>query len=79
MTKTRKIRDLLADIAKRNGLAGPAEAAIAFVARHPAKCVPIVGSGKRDRIDGAIKAVNTVMDRQDWYAIVTETSPMLEL
>ena len=61
------------------GLAGPAEAAIAFVARHPAKGVPIVGSGKRERVDGAIKAVNTVMDRQDWYAVVTETSPMLEL
>ena len=77
--KTKKIRDLLAGIARRNDLAGPAEAAISFVARHPAKCVPVVGSGKRDRVDGAIKAVNTVMDQQDWYAVVTETSPMLEL
>ena len=74
-----KIRALLADIAKREGLDGPAEAAMAFVVRHPAGGVPIVGSGKRERVDGAIKAVNTVMDRQDWYAVVTETSPMLEL
>jgi len=74
-----KIRALLADIARRTGLDGPAEAAIAFVARHPVKGVPIVGSGKRERMDGAIKAVNTVMDRQDWYAVVTETSPMLDL
>ena len=35
--KTVKIRDLLTGIAKRTGLAGPAEAAIAFVARHPAR------------------------------------------
>jgi predicted oxidoreductase len=74
-----RIRGLLADIAKRTGLDGPAEAAMAFVVRHPAGGVPIVGSGKRERVDGAIKAVNTVMDRQDWYAVVTETSPMLEL
>ncbi len=74
-----KIRTLLTDIAGKTGLAGPAEAAIAFVVRHPAKGVPIVGSGKRERIDGAIAAVNTVMDRQDWDAVVTETSEMLEL
>ena len=77
--KTARLRTLLTEIARRYDLDGPAEAAIAFVARHPAKGAPIVGSGKRERMDGAIKAANTVMDRQDWYAIVTETSPMLEL
>ena len=74
-----KVRAVLTDIAKRENLDGPAEAAFAFVARHPAGGVPIVGSGKRERVDGALRAVNTVMDRQDWYAVVTETSPMLEL
>jgi predicted oxidoreductase len=74
-----RIRALLADIAKKTGLAGPAEAAMAFVARHPAKGVAIVGSGKRERVDGAITALNSIMDRQDWYAVVTETSEMLEL
>lgn len=74
-----KVRALLTDIARRTGLDGPAEAAFAFVARHPVGGVPIVGSGKRERVDGALRAVNSVMDRQDWYAIVSETSPMLEL
>jgi len=61
------------------GSDGPGEAAMAFVARHPAQGVPIAGSGKRERVEGAIKAVNAVMDRQDWYAIVTQSSEMLEL
>jgi predicted oxidoreductase len=74
-----KIRARLTDIARKTGLAGPAEAAMAFVARHPAGGVPIVGSGKRERVEDAIAATNSVMDRQDWYAIVTETSEMLEL
>lgn len=74
-----KIRGILTDIAKRAGLAGPAEAAMSFAARHPAKGIPIVGSGKRERVDGAIKAINMTMDRQDWYEIVTQTSEMLEL
>ena len=77
--RTTRIRDVLAGIAARYDLAGPAEAAVAFVARHPAKGVPIIGSGKRERIDGAIKAVNARLDRQDWYEVVAVTSPMLEL
>jgi predicted oxidoreductase len=77
--RIKKIRDVLTEIAKRTGLAGPAEAAICFVARHPANCAPIIGSGKRERMEGAIKAVATVMDRQDWYEIVTQTSEMLNL
>jgi predicted oxidoreductase len=74
-----KMRMMLADMARRAGLDGPGDAAIAFVVRHPAGGVPIVGSSRRESIDGAVKAVATVMDRQDWYAIVTETSEMLEL
>jgi len=74
-----KVRTILADIAGRNGLPGPAEAAIAFVARHPAKGIPIIGSGKRERIEGAIEAVNNPLDRMDWYEVVTATSEMLEL
>tara|TARA_R110000751_G_scaffold288076_4_gene393209 strand:+ start:58509 stop:59438 length:930 start_codon:yes stop_codon:yes gene_type:complete len=73
------LRSLLAETAQTYGLAGPAEAAIAFIARHPAGGVPIVGSGKRDRIAGAIKAANTELDRQDWYAIVAKTNPSLFL
>ncbi len=38
--QTVKIREVLAGIAKRNGLAGPAEAAIAFVVRHPVEECP---------------------------------------
>lgn len=74
-----KIRDVLTGIAETYGLDGTAEAAVAFVARHPAGGVPIVGSGKRERVLGAIKAAATVLDRQDWYAVVAETSPMLSL
>jgi predicted oxidoreductase len=77
--RTVKIREILAAIAERNGLAGPAEAAIAFVVRHPAGGVPIIGTGRRQRMDDAIKAAAMVMDRMDWYEVVTATSPMLEL
>jgi len=77
--RTARIREILAGIAERNGLAGPAEAAIAFVVRHPAKGLPIIGTGKRDRMDDAIKAAALELDRMDWYEVVAATSPWLEL
>ena len=77
--QTVKIREVLSGIAKRNDLAGPAEAAIAFVVRHPARGLPIIGTSKRDRMDAAIKAASLELDRMDWYEVVTATSPMLEL
>jgi predicted oxidoreductase len=72
-----KVREKLAEIAHAYGLDGPANAAISFVARHPAGSVIVLGSGKRDRIEGAIKAVNTELDRPDWYDIVAQTHPRL--
>jgi predicted oxidoreductase len=74
-----RMRVSLTRVAERNGLPGPAAAAIAFVARHPAGGVPIIGSGKPERMEEAIQAVNCRLDRQDWYEIVTQTSEMLEL
>ncbi|WP_417257897.1 aldo/keto reductase [Celeribacter sp.] len=74
-----KLRGLLGTIAKTYGLDGPADAAIAFVNKHPVGGIPVVGSGNRDRILGAIKAINTDMDRQDWYSIIAATNPSLFL
>lgn len=72
-----QLRTLLQDIAQIYDLDGPAEAAVAFVVKHPVGGIPLIGSGKRERISGAIKAINTNMDRQDWYSIVTATNPSL--
>ena len=68
--KVVELRSLLTEIALRMGLPGPAEAAMAFVARHPVGGMPIVGSGKRERVDGAIQAVNAAFARDDWYEVV---------
>jgi predicted oxidoreductase len=72
-----KVREKLDEIAQVYGLDGAANAAISFVARHPANSVIVIGSGKRERIEGAIKAVNTELDRPDWYDIVAKTHPKL--
>lgn len=59
----------LAAVASRYGLAGPAEAAIAWVASHPSRPVPILGSGKLARLAAGVTAARTGLDRQDWYSL----------
>jgi predicted oxidoreductase len=78
--RTIRIRNRLTAIAERTQRRGGAfEAAIAFVARHPARGIPIIGSGKRDRLDDAIRAVNNPLDRQDWYEVIGESNELLEI
>ena len=67
--RTVRTRNKLAEVAKTLGLSGPAEAALAWVARHPSRPLPILGSGKRERVEGALAALNAGMDRQTWYDI----------
>ena len=67
----------LTAIAQRYGLAGPGESAIAWVARHPAAPLPIIGSGHRERIEGALAALATRLDYQDWYEVLLATNPAL--
>lgn len=70
-----KVRHKLTEIAEAYELDGPANAAISFVARHPANSVIVLGTSKQERIEEAIKAVNTELDRQDWYDVVSVTHP----
>jgi predicted oxidoreductase len=45
--------------------------ALAWLLRHPAGIVPIVGTTNPDRIREAVQAVETRLDREDWYRLLT--------
>ena len=79
--RTKKIRDLLTAHRQATTVSTGRPKRRSRLSRAiRSKRVPIVGSGKRERVSMARSRRSTrVMDRQDWYAVVTETSPMLEL
>lgn len=56
----------------------PAVAAYAWILRHPARPVPIVGTQRPERIREAAAAVGFEMDARDWYAVLVAArgSPM---
>ncbi|NBB83388.1 MAG: oxidoreductase [Alphaproteobacteria bacterium] len=69
--RARRLRERLGTVAATMGLEGPGEAALAWVLRHPAAPVPVLGTGRPARIDAAIATLAAPpMDRQDWYAIL---------
>ncbi len=47
-----------------------ANLSLAWLLRHPAKIVPIVGRAQPDRIRAAIDALNVDHSREDWYRLL---------
>jgi predicted oxidoreductase len=42
---------------------------LAWLFAHPAKMIPVLGTGKRDRIRAAVEALKLRLDRQHWFEI----------
>jgi predicted oxidoreductase len=43
--------------------------AYAWILAHPSQPLPIIGTNKIERIQSAAKAVDIVLEREDWYAL----------
>ena len=59
---------LVARMAKERGL--PAEAiVVAWLLRHPARIVPVLGTTKPQRIKACARATEVELGREEWYAL----------
>ena len=67
--KRQAVLDLLDKIAGERGVSRTA-VALAWLLKHPAKIVPIVGSANPDRIRDAVTADAVDLDREDWYRLL---------
>lgn len=65
------VRAALQSVADELGGASVDQVAIAWIAAHPAKIIPVLGSGNLQRIAAAVAATRLVLDRQQWYRILT--------
>jgi len=46
--------------------------ALAWLLKHPAGIVPILGSGKIERIKAAVKAESIPLSREEWYRVLAK-------
>jgi predicted oxidoreductase len=74
--KPKKINAALDVIAKDRGLSRAA-VALAWLLRHPAGVVPIVGSTDAKRIHQAARATEVELSREEWYRLLIAASPGL--
>jgi len=62
------VRGVLASVGERIG-ASVDQVALAWLLRHPARALPVMGTGKIDRLRKAAAAEAIVLDRQQWFAV----------
>ncbi|WP_281407736.1 aldo/keto reductase [Mesorhizobium sp. B2-3-15] len=65
-----RVRAALAAVAAEIGAGDLATIAIAWLLRHPARPVPVLGSMKPERLAAMVKALDISLDREHWFAIL---------
>lgn len=68
--RAKNLRDTLERIAGEIGAHGIDEVLYAWLLSHPANIMPIVGSGKMDRIESAIRSLDLTLSRDQWFEIL---------
>ncbi|MBN2029992.1 aldo/keto reductase [bacterium] len=67
--KAVRIRQALQQVGEEWGGATMDEVALAWLLSHPAHIVPILGTGKLERIQRAVQAESLFLTREQWFAI----------
>ena len=70
--QTRRLKKVLAELVEKYGV-GSDTILLAWILQHPAKVIPVAGTVNIARIQQFMKAVELKMDKQDWFAIWTES------
>jgi len=69
--RTLAVRAAMQTIGEELGGASVDQVAIAWLGAHPAKIVPVLGTGNLDRIANAVAATRLALERQQWFRILT--------
>lgn len=64
-----RVRAALARAGDELGGAAVDQVALAWLLHHPARVLPVLGTGKIERVRAAADAERLVLDRQQWFAV----------
>lgn len=67
--KSLRIKKALLEVGEELGTKELDKLMYAWLLHHPAKIMPVIGSGKIERIRSAVEALSIKMTRQQWYKI----------
>ena len=69
--KSKRLKNVLNEIAKELNLNSIDKIIYAWILNHPAGILPIVGSGKLERLQFAIDSLSIKLTREQWFKIYT--------
>lgn len=64
-----RVRETLARIGEELGGATLDQVALAWLLAHPGRMLPVLGTGKRERLEAAVAAQSLSLTRQQWFAV----------
>jgi predicted oxidoreductase len=67
--KGKRLQQKLSELAERKSLDGIDKLLYAWLLQHPAKIIPIVGSGKMERLRRAVESLTVDLSREEWFEI----------
>ncbi|GIN62781.1 oxidoreductase [Robertmurraya siralis] len=67
--KSVRIKKALQEVGEELGIAEIDKIMLAWLLLHPAKIMPIIGSGKMERIKAAAESLQIALTRQQWFKI----------
>lgn len=68
--KNRRLRHTLKEVGSEIGAESLDEVLYAWLTSHPARIMPIIGSGKKERIDAAVRALDFKLTHDQWFAVL---------
>ena len=68
-TQTKRLRQTLHDVGRDVGGASVDQVALAWVLRHPARFLPVLGTGKASRISKAVEMCDLELSGDQWFQI----------
>jgi predicted oxidoreductase len=72
--KSQRLYNTLNEIAEETEAANIAQVIYSWLLQHPARIIPITGSGKISRIKDAVSALDLTMTTEQWYRIYTAST-----
>jgi predicted oxidoreductase len=72
--RAERVRAALEEVGRQLGEAALDQVALAWLLRHPARIVPVLGTGKIERLAAAVAALELQLTREQWFAVWTASA-----
>lgn len=67
--KSERIKEVAERFVAEGMASGVDQVLLSWLLQHPARIIPVIGTGKIDRIKSAVKSLKVEMNRQQWFEL----------